>query len=114
MRFKIDTNGVTLIVGGVETVTDRETNAPVLDRESGKPLFTVHLMAVEAGEKPDQLSIRIPGQPAGVGLGSQVRVHDLVARTWEMGDRHGLSFRARVIEPVGPDSSRRAPEARAA
>lgn len=100
MRFKIDTEGVVLIAGGIEGVTDRDTSAVVLDKETGKPLFVVHLMAVVAGEKPEQMSVRVPGQPSGIGIGSQVRVHGLFARTWEMGDWHGLSFRAISIEPT--------------
>lgn len=100
MRLKIDTEGLVLIVGGVEAVTDRDTSAAVIDRDTGKQLFTVHLMAVTAGERPEQLSVRVAGQPTGVGLGCQVKVRELVARTWEIGDRHGLSFRATAIELV--------------
>jgi len=73
MRFKIDTEGVVLIVGGIEGVTDRDSGAVVLDKETGRPLFIVHLMAIAAGEKPEQMSVRVPGQPSGIGIGSQVR-----------------------------------------
>lgn len=100
MRFKIDTEGVVLIVDGIEGVTDRDSGAVVLDKETGKPLFIVQLMAIAAGEKPEPMSVRVPGQPSGIGIGSQARVRGLFARTWEMGDRHGLSFRATSIEPA--------------
>jgi len=106
MRLPVSTAGMTLIVGGIEPVVDRSTGAVRIDRESGRPLFTVHVMAVSAGgAKPEQWPVRVSGEPSGFGVGSTVRVTNLVAVTWEMEDRHGLSFRAESVEAVAAGSS---------
>ncbi len=65
----------------------------------GVPLFDVDVMAVLAGERPEQLTVRVVGQPSGIEIGTSVRFRDLSARTWEMGDRHGVSFKASRVEP---------------
>ena len=46
-----------------------------------------------------QLTVRVVGQPSGIEIGTRVRFRDLSARTWEMGDRHGVSFKASRVEP---------------
>jgi len=115
MRLPVSTQGMTLIVGGVEPVVDRSTGAIKVDRESGAPLFTVHVMAISAGDpKPDQWPVRVAGEPSGFGVGSVVAVKNLVAMTWEMEDRHGLSFRAESISAVSAGPSGRAGEGKAA
>ena len=52
MQFRVDTDGMTFIVGGIRGVMDFETKIPVLDKSSGAPLFDVDVMAVVAGERP--------------------------------------------------------------
>ncbi len=49
MRLPVSTLGMTLIVGGIEPVVDRSTGAVRIDRESGRPLFTVHVMHEPVG-----------------------------------------------------------------
>ncbi|MBA3339846.1 MAG: helix-turn-helix domain-containing protein [Geodermatophilaceae bacterium] len=67
----MSTLGMTLIVGGVEPMVDRSTGAVRVDRESGRPLFTVHVMAVSAGDaKPEQWPVRVCGEPVGFGVGT--------------------------------------------
>src|SRR6476620_1926694 len=99
MQFRVDTDGMTFIAGGVRGGTDFESKAPVLDKATGVPLFDVDVMAVVAGERPEQLTVRVVGQPSGIEIGTRVRFQDLSARTWEMGDRHGVSFKASRVEP---------------
>jgi len=114
MRLPVSTLGMTLIVGGIEPVVDRSTGAVRIDRESGRPLFTVHVMAVSAGDaKPEQWPVRVTGEPSGFGVGSTVQVKNLVAVTWEMEDRHGLSFRAESVEAVSAGPASRAAESKA-
>ena len=55
MQFRVDTDGMTFIVGGIRGVMDFETKVPVLDKGSGVPLFDVDVMAVLTGERPEQL-----------------------------------------------------------
>ena len=114
MRLPVSTLGMTLIVGGIEPVVDRSTGAVRIDRESGRPLFTVHVMAVSAGgTKPEQWPVRVTGEPSGFGVGSTVAVKNLVAMTWEMEDRHGLSFRADSVEAVSAGPVSRVPDSKA-
>ena len=49
MQFRVDTDGMTFIVGGIRGVMDFETKVPVLEKSSGAPLFDVDVMAVVAG-----------------------------------------------------------------
>jgi len=114
MQFRVDTDGMTFIVGGVRAVTDFESKAPVVDKVTGVPLFDVDVMAIVTGERPEQLTVRIAGQPSGIDIGSRVRFHDLSARTWEMGDRHGVAFKASRVEPFAPGQGRSSGEGKAA
>ena len=99
MRFPVDTSAVKFVAGGApEPALDYDTKAPKLD-ESGKPIFNVYLFAVGAGGR-DQLTVKVVGEPKGIGEFTPVRVHELVATTWSMENRSGVSFRASAIEPL--------------
>ncbi len=114
MQFRVDTDGMTFIVGGIRGVMDFETKVPVLDKGSGVPLFDVDVMAVPTEERPEQLTVRVVGQPSGIEIGTRVRFRDLSARTWEMGDRHGVSFKASRVEPFAAGQGRSSGEGKAA
>lgn len=112
MRFKIDTEGLVLIAGGIEGVTDRDSGTLVLDKETGKPLFIVHLMAIAAGEKPEQMSVRVPGQISGIGIGSQVREYRGCSPgpgRWATGTA-SPSARRRSSRPPRPARPKRRPD----
>ena len=114
MQFRVDTDGMTFIVGGIRGVMDFETKVQVLDKSSGVPLFDVDVMAVVTGERPEQLTVRVVGQPSGIEIGTRVRFRDLSARTWEMGDRHGVAFKASRVEPFATGQGRSSGEGKAA
>ena len=114
MQFRVDTDGMTFIVGGIRGVMEFETKAPVLDKSSGVPLFDVDVMAVVTNERPEQLTVRVVGQPSGIEIGSRVRFADLSARTWEMGDRHGVAFKASRVEPFAAAHGRSSGDGKAA
>jgi len=114
MQFRVDTDGMTFIVGGIRGVMDFETKVPVLEKSSGVPLFDVDVMAVVTNERPEQLTVRVVGQPSGIEIGTRVRFRDLSARTWEMGDRHGVSFKASRVEPFAAGQGRPSGEGKAA
>ena len=114
MQFRVDTDGMTFIVGGIRGVMDFETKAPTLDKATGVPLFDVDVMAVVANERPEQLTVRVVGQPQGIEIGSRVQFRDLSARTWEMGDRHGVAFKASRVEPFAAGQGRSSGEGKAA
>ena len=105
MQFRVDTDGMTFIVGGIRGVMEFETKAPVLDKSSGVPLFDVDVMAVVTNERPEQLTVRVVGRASRSALGCCSGI--LSARTWEMGDRHGVAFKASRVEmfATGPGRS---------
>ena len=99
MRLPIDTQSVRFASAGpAEPILDFETRAPKLD-ESGTPLYSVPLFAAGSGVK-DSITVKVSGEPKGLGEFTQVRVTGLIASTWEVGPNHGVSFRAERIEPV--------------
>jgi len=58
--------------------------------------------------------VRVVGEPKGITTGQPLRVEGLSAMTWEIDGRHGISFRARVVEPAGPAPAKGKPAAAAA
>ncbi len=61
----------------------------------------MHLLAVGAKDQ-DIITVRVAVEPKGIGGLTHVKVHELVATTWEMDNRFGVSFRASAIEPATP------------
>ncbi|MDA8071186.1 MAG: hypothetical protein M0Z82_06165 [Actinomycetota bacterium] len=100
MRLPIDTQHLSFIVASApEPVLDFESKAPRTDTD-GRPLFAVSVVAL-GSEGADILTVKVAGEPRGITQGLPVRVAGLLGTTWQMGDRHGVSFRAEVIEPLG-------------
>ena len=101
MRLPIDTHSLTFFAVGVpEAVVDFDSKQPRNDAD-GRPLFSVGVVAL-VPEGAELLSVKVPGQPRGITPGVPVKVNGLVASTWQMGDRHGVSFRAEAIETQAP------------
>ena len=101
MRLPINTQNMQFIVATLpEAILDFESKQPRID-SNGQPLFAVGLIALGT-DGAEILSVKISGQPKGLAQGSLVKVAGLLATTWQMGDRHGVSFRADGIEPLGP------------
>ena len=99
MRLPSDTTSVKFAAAGpAEPVLDYETRAPKLD-ENGVALFNVPLFAAGTGVK-DSITVKVAGEPKGLGEFTPVKVTNLMATTWEVGSNHGVSFRADRIELV--------------
>lgn len=99
MRLPIDTNAVRFATAGpAEPVLDFESRTHRVD-DAGLPLYNVHLFAAAEGVR-DSITVKVSGEPKGVGEFTSVKVTGLVAMTWEIGDKHGVSFRAERIEPL--------------
>jgi hypothetical protein len=97
MKLPIDTGSVKFAAAGpVEPVLDYETRAPKLD-ESGAALFAVPLFAVGTGIR-DSITVKVAGDVKGLSEFTLVKVTNLIATTWEVGNNHGVSFRADRIE----------------
>jgi hypothetical protein len=104
MRLPIDTQSLSFIAAGVpEAVVDFESKQARLDAE-GRPIFALGIIAL-GSEGADVLSVKVAGQLKGITQGASVKVSGLVATTWQMGDRHGVSFRAESIEAIGTSTS---------
>jgi hypothetical protein len=101
MRLSVDTSVMRFISSGPpEPTLDFETRAPKLDDE-GRAIFQVHLFVVVAGGQ-ELMTVKVAGEPKGIGEFTPVKVSELVATTWAMGDRSGVSFRAEKIEATTP------------
>ena len=101
MRLPIDTSAVRFVSAATPEVdVDYATKAPKVD-EQGRTYYKVHLVAVGAGG-PDIISVRVAGEPKGIGEFTPVKVHELIATTWQMDNRFGVSFRAGAIETAAP------------
>ena len=97
MRLPIDTSTIKFAtVGPAEPVLDFATKAPKTD-ENGTPLYSVPVFAAGSGIK-DSITIKVSGDVKGLGEFTMVKITNLIAQTWEVGDNHGVSFRADRIE----------------
>ncbi|MGH8997651.1 MAG: hypothetical protein ACRDYB_16775 [Acidimicrobiales bacterium] len=98
MRLPVDTSAVNFVTAGpAEPALDFDTKAQKTD--DGQPVFNVHLFALGGGSR-DVITVKLTGTPKGLGEFTPVRVSGLVATTWSMGERSGVSFKASSIEPV--------------
>jgi hypothetical protein len=104
MRLPVDTSAVHFVTAGPpEPAIDFDTKAPTLD-ETGQPVFKVHLFSVGAAGR-DLITVKVTGEPKGLAEFTPVKVTELVATTWSMGDRSGVSFKATKVETVTPARS---------
>ncbi|WP_314409722.1 SCO3933 family regulatory protein [Streptomyces kroppenstedtii] len=106
--FKIDLSTAVVIVATAPEpkLVDKRTGERAVDRDSGAGLSTVGLVISDEGEG-NLYKVTVPetGYPEGLQPGSIVGVVGLKARDWENEfngqKRHGISFRAVAITPVG-------------
>jgi len=100
MRLPIDTQYLNFIAVGIpEAVLDFDSKQPRHDPD-GRALYSLSIVAI-GGEGADILIVKVAGLPKGITAGSPVKVADLVATTWQMKDRNGVSFRAESIDSLG-------------
>ncbi|WP_432143084.1 hypothetical protein [Streptomyces sp. bgisy084] len=97
--------GTCMCVVPPEVRVNPETGEVRKDRDGN----TVYVVGVSVRQRDrrraDVIEIAVPAEPRGVQEGVPVHVADLVASAWQIGDRHGVSFRASGITPAGPPSS---------
>jgi hypothetical protein len=100
MRLLIDTRHKQFsVTKDAEPRVNRDTGVPRTDRETGQPLFSVQLLALDdtGGEV---IAVTVAGLPK-VTVGATVAVTDLIAIPWQQGDRSGVAFRAASITSTG-------------
>ena len=98
MRLPINTSAMQFMgATAPEVVLDYETKAPKTD-DHGEILHAVQVVALAEGSV-DIVKVVVAGQPR-VDQGMMLRVDDLVASPWSMGDRSGVAYRASKIEAL--------------
>ena len=101
MRLPIDTSAIKFEAAGPsEPVLDFATKAQRTD-ENGMAIFQVPVFAAGSGVK-DSITIKVAGEVKGLSEFTQVEITGLIAQTWEVGDNHGVSFRAERVEILKP------------
>jgi hypothetical protein len=100
MRLPVDTTTARFMAAGPpEPSIDFDTKNPKTD-DNGQILFQVPVLCVASGTQ-ELISVRVAGEPKGVAEFTALKIVDLVATTWSMGERSGVSFRAAKIEAAG-------------
>ena len=100
MRLPVDTTVTHFVSAGPsEPVTDFDTKVQKID-PNGVALNQVHLFVVGDGGTREVITVKIPGEVRGLGQFTPVKVTDLTANTWTMGERTGVSFKAAKIEAI--------------
>ena len=101
MRLPIDTNSIKFAAAGPsEPLLDFATKAQRTD-ENCMAIFQVPVFAAGSGVK-DSITIKVAGEVKGLSEFTQIKITGLVAQTWEVGDNHGVSFRAERVEILKP------------
>ncbi|WP_063735805.1 hypothetical protein [Streptomyces sp. RTd22] len=90
--------GTLMCVVPPEPRVNPETGQVRTDRD-GRTTYVVGVSVRQPDtRRADVISVVVSGaEPPAIAEGARVRVTDLVAISWEMGDRHGMSYRAAAI-----------------
>ena len=105
MRLPVDTTVVHFVSAGpTEPSIDFDTKQQKTDAK-GVAVNQVHLFVVGDGGTREVITVKVSGEVRGLGQFTPVKVTDLVAITWAMGDRSGVSFSASRIEAVTAKAS---------
>lgn len=99
MKLRIDTTGTTFLAATEpETIVNPTTNTPKVSSD-GIPMFSVQVVSM-GSDGAEVLKIKVAGKPSGVTAGIPVKVIDLVATPWALGDRNGIAFQAARVEAI--------------
>jgi hypothetical protein len=92
-----------LIASLAKAMLDFESKQPRVGSD-GQIIYVVDVLAIGT-DGSDILSVKVSGEPKGLSLGAHVKLTGLVATTWTMRDRSGVSFRAQRIDVLSAKSS---------
>jgi hypothetical protein len=100
MKLKLDTTGVSFVcTRSPEQRIAFDTGQPKVDRETGKPLWQVQLMALDV-TGADVIAVTVPGDP-NITVGQPAQVEGLIALPWAQDGRNGVAFRADALRAAG-------------
>jgi hypothetical protein len=114
MRLPIDLTNLTFIAGSDPAGVLDQERRPRADKATGELLWGLDLVVLGGEDGAEVWPVRVVGQPKGITTGQPLRVEGVTAMTWEIDGRHGISFRARIVEAPGPVPARGKPAAAAA
>ena len=104
MRLPVDTSAVNFVSAGApEPAIEYGTKVQETD-DKGLGVNKVHLFVVGGGTR-EVITVKVAGELKGIGEFTPVKVTELVATTWNMADRNGVSFRAAKIEVLNQRAS---------
>jgi hypothetical protein len=111
VRLPIDLSNLTFIAGSDPAgVLDMERR-PRADKATGELLWGLDLVVLGGEDGAEVWPVRVVGEPKGITTGQPLRVEGLTAMPWEIDGRHGMSFRARLVEASGPSPAKSKPAA---
>ena len=105
---------VPIVVLAPEVKAHPETGEIKTDRDGNTQYRTAVSVSWLGRRLPEVIDVTTSVEPANIALGTPVKLVNLVARPWQMGDRSGISFSAEAVVPaVSPGASLvgKAPEA---
>jgi hypothetical protein len=95
-----------IVVLAPEVKANPETGEIKTDREGNTQYRTAVSVSWLGRRLPEVIDVTTSVKPEGITLGSPVRLVNLVARPWQMGDRSGVAFSAEAVTPaVSPGAS---------
>jgi len=81
------------------------TGEIVMDRETGKPTYTIGVkIRVEGEDKADIIDLQVVGEPVGIEEDDPVILEGFSARFWEREGRAGMTYRATAIRKADETS----------
>jgi hypothetical protein len=100
VKLRVDTSELTfLVVADAVPVRDFESGRAKV--EDGQPLFSIRLVAMDPGSgEAEIINVKVPGEPVGLVPGQPVRLRELTAQPWSIGEKSGVAFRAAAVEPL--------------
>lgn len=114
MRIPVDLTNLTLIAGSDPAAVLDMERRPRADKATGELLWGLDLVVLGGDDGAEVWPVRVVGEPKGIQTGQPVRIGGLMAAPWEIDGRHGISFRARLVEADGPAPMKPKPAAAAA
>jgi hypothetical protein len=100
VKLRVDTSQLTfLVVAAGVPVRDFESGRAKI--EDGQPLFSIRMVVMDPGSgEAEIINVKVPGEPVGLIPGQPVKLHELTAQPWNIGDKSGVAFRASGVEPA--------------
>jgi hypothetical protein len=99
-NIPVDVAALAAVTAMSEAVPYADLDGAQKANRDGVPLWEVQV-AVVVGGAASVIRVKVAGsEPPKLRAGMPVALSGLSAMTWEIGDRHGLSFTAAAVRPL--------------